>query len=95
MLQFTWDPRKNLLNQRKHGVSFEEASTVFLDEFAMIEYDEMHSDEEERYRIIGRSIYGSVLIVVHCIRDVDTIRIISARKATSSESDGYEGSIKL
>ena len=92
MIEFTWDPRKDLANQQKHGVSFEEASTVFLDEYALIEYDEFHSEDEERYRIIGSSISGIVLIVVHCIRETEIIRIISARRATQTERSGYERS---
>lgn len=92
MINFTWDPRKDLTNQQKHGVSFKEAATVFLDEYALIEYDELHSENEDRYRIIGSSIDGIVLIVVHCIRETDTIRIISARTATQTERNGYERS---
>ena len=83
-----------MLNQRKHGISFEEAMTVFFDEEALLEFDELHSDEEERFRILGRSSYGNILIVVHCVREESLIRIISSRKATSNERKGYERSLR-
>ena len=92
---FDWDENKNQINQRKHGVSFEEARTVFYDEQALLEYDELHSEDEDRFRIIGRSENGSILLVVHCIRDETVIRIISTRKATATEKAGYERSIGL
>ena len=95
MIHFEWDPAKDLINFNKHGVSFAEAATVFLDDFALIEYDCLHSLDEDRYRIIGRSTSYNILIVVHCIRDMDIKRIISARKATSSEIAAYERSIDL
>ena len=95
MYVFDWDENKNQINQRKHGVSFEEARTVFYDEQALLEYDELHSEDEERFRIIGRSENGSILLVVHCIRDETVIRIISTRKATATEKAGYERSIGL
>lgn len=88
-MDFAWDPRKNLQNQRKHGVSFEEAQFVFLDENALIEYDSIHSENEERFRILGCSDKGNILLVVYCIVGGDTIRIISSRKATRNESNGY------
>ncbi len=90
MLSFEWDENKNLINEEKHGVSFEEAKTVFYDDDAWLEYDDNHSADEERFRILGCSIYGNVLIVVHCIRSNDVIRIISSRKATSTEIKNYE-----
>ncbi len=95
MYVFDWDENKNQINQRKHGVSFEEARTVFYDEQALLEYDELHSEDEDRFRIIGRSENGSILLVVHCIRDETVIRIISTRKATATEKAGYERSIGL
>lgn len=95
MYVFDWDENKNQINQRKHGVSFEEARTVFYDEQALLEYDELHSEDEDRFRIIGRSENGSILLVVHCIRDETIIRIISTRKATATEKAGYERSIGL
>ncbi len=87
---FEWDDEKNLINIRKHGVSFEESKTVFYDENALLEYDENHSAFEERFRLLGMSMKGNVLVVVHCIRNGHKIRIISARKATSKERDNYE-----
>jgi uncharacterized DUF497 family protein len=87
---FDWDENKNLINQNKHNVSFEEASTVFEDENSLIEYDEDHSDYEDRFRILGMSHKDNLLIVVYCIRVEDTIRIISSRKATTTERRGYE-----
>lgn len=95
MYVFDWDENKNQINQRKHGVSFEEARTVFYDEQALLEYDELHSEDEDRFRIIGRSENGNILLVVHCIRDETVIRIISTRKATATEKVGYERSIGL
>ena len=89
-MQFEWDENKNRLNQSKHRVSFEEAETVFYDEQALLEYDESHSTEEDRFRILGCSSVGNILLVVHCIRDESIIRIISARKATATEKLGYE-----
>lgn len=91
MYSFDWDDRKNLLNQMKHNVSFEEASTVFLDENALLKSDPEHSDEEERFIILGFSLFANLLVVVHCYRDDDgLIRIISARKATKREERQYE-----
>ena len=92
-MKFEWDENKNLINQRKHGISFEQAKTVFYDEQALLEYDEFHSSYEERFRILGCSSGGNVLLVVHCIRGESTIRIISSRKATTAEKFGYERSI--
>ena len=90
MIEFTWDPIKDILNQRKHGVSFEEAQTVFFDERALLYEDVEHSETEERYILLGFSLAANVLVVVHCYRGDDTIiRIISARKATRTEADVY------
>ena len=86
-MNFEWDEAKNQINQAKHGVSFEEAKTVFYDEQALLEYDELHSESEDRFRILGCSDRGNVLLVVHCLRENETIiRIISSRKATATES---------
>ena len=90
MYSFEWDDRKNRINREKHGVSFEEAQTVFYDENAWLEYDEGHSEVEDRFRLLGCSYIGNLLIVVHCIRAGDIIRIISSRKATAKESREYE-----
>ncbi len=91
-MRFEWDENKNAINKRKHNVSFEEASTVFVDDWALLEYDELHSDDEDRFRILGCSERGNVLIVVHCIRRESIIRIISARMATRNEENSYERS---
>ena len=94
-MTFEWDENKNQTNKRKHGVSFEEAQTVFYDEQALLEYDELHSEDEDRFRILGCSDKGNILLVVHCIRNESIIRIISSRRATANEKAGYERSLKL
>ena len=89
-MRVEWDEKKNTVNQRKHGVSFEEARTVFLDEDGILIPDPDHSDTEERFVIIGRSIQFRILIVCHCYRENDeVIRLISARKANSLERNQY------
>jgi len=89
-IKFEWDEHKNQINQRKHGVSFEEAATVFYDEDALIRDDPEHSKEEERFVILGFSSKANLLVVCHCFRASETvIRIISARKATKTESKFY------
>lgn len=94
-MDFEWDEIKNQINQAKHGVSFEEAKTVFYDEQALLEYDDLHSKNEDRFRILGCSDRGNVLLVVHCLRENETIiRIISSRKATATERAGYERSVE-
>ena len=91
MLSFEWDERKNEINKVKHKVSFEEAQTVFYDDQALIIDDPDHSIDEERFIILGMSMKANLLIVCHCYRASDTvIRIISARKATKTESGHYE-----
>jgi len=94
MYFFEWDENKNKTNFEKHGVTFEESQTVFYDENAWLEYDEGHSEREERFRLLGFSILGNILIVVHCVRNEEIIRIISARKATASETREYERRLK-
>jgi hypothetical protein len=91
MIEFDWDKRKALSNKKKHGVSFDEARTVFLDESARVIHDPGHSEEEEdRFVILGLSAVSRVLVVCHCYREPDSvIRIISARKATKKESKQY------
>ena len=90
MALFDWDEQKNLLKQMKHAVSFEEATTVFLDENALYKADIDHSDEEERFILLGISMFANLLVVIHCYRDeVGRIRIISARKATKNEERQY------
>ena len=89
-LRFEWDTRKSRLNERKHGVSFGEAESVFSDEFALLLDDPEHSAAEERFILLGLSARFRVLVVVHCYRESDeVIRIISARKATRPEQVTY------
>ncbi len=90
MVSFTWDPRKALLNQQKHAVTFEEAQTVYYDENAILYFDEDHSDNENRYLLLGMSRHYNILVISHCYsEDDDVIRIISARKATALEEKEY------
>jgi len=90
MIAFEWNDAKGRANERKHGVSFEEAKSVFFDEYAVQFYDEDHSGEEERFIMLGMSNLRRVLVVCHCERsDGHVIRIISARKATKKESGFY------
>ncbi|NLZ66850.1 MAG: BrnT family toxin [Clostridiaceae bacterium] len=90
MIRFEWDEDKNKLNQRKHGLSFEEASTVFADPGAILFDDPDHSLEEERFLIIGLSENERFCVVSHCYRDKNSvIRLISARKATKNERTTY------
>ena len=87
---FEWDENKNLANQRKHKVSFEEARSVFFDEKAIEFYDDEYAESEERFLILGISAKMRILMVCHCLRQNETvIRIISARKATKKEKQEY------
>jgi uncharacterized DUF497 family protein len=89
-LRFEWDERKNRENQRKHKVSFEEAQTVFLDESAIRFFDPDHSEDEDRFLMLGMSFTIRVLVVCHCFREDDlVVRIISARKADKGEQADY------
>ncbi len=88
MLLFEWDNQKALSNEQKHGISFDEASTVFGDPLSLTLHDPQHSANEERFVVIGRSHKNRILIVVHTERG-DSIRIISARKATKNERSQY------
>ncbi len=91
-LRVEWDTRKSAANKRKHGVSFEEAQSVFYDDYARQYFDDEHSDDEERFILLGMSIVSRILVVCHCERaEGDVIRIISARKATAKERQHYEG----
>ncbi len=90
-LNFEWDENKNASNQKKHGVCFNEAKTVFIDEFGRLIHDPDHSEDEERFILIGMSSRYRILTVCHCERNSDTIRIISARKADKFERKQYEG----
>jgi len=88
-MKFEWNLNKSESNYKKHGVSFEEASTVFNDVLSVTFPDPRHSIGENRYVIIGISRFGTLLVVAHTDRE-DTIRIISARKATRVEKKFYE-----
>ena len=91
-MRFEWDPSKATTNRRKHQVSFEEAQTVFFDDFAVQFFDGDHSDAEDRFIMLGMSSEARLLVVVHCEREAgDVIRIISARRATRSEATFYRG----
>jgi uncharacterized protein len=92
MIKFDWHPTKAATNLKKHQISFEEAQTVFYDEFAVQFFDEGHSEDEERFLMLGMSVHSRLLLVCHCEReDGEVIRIISARKATKRESAFYRG----
>lgn len=89
-IRIEWDRAKNTINKRKHGVSFEEAETVFSDEHALFIDDPEHSDEEERFILPGLSAVLRTLVVCHCYREKDEIiRVISARKADRTERNHY------
>ena len=93
-IRFVWDSQKSRANRKKHGVSFEEAETIFYDDEAQLIADPDHSTEEDRFVLIGRSSKFRVLVVVHCYRENDeVIRIISARKATKHEQQFYPGEL--
>jgi uncharacterized DUF497 family protein len=93
--RFEWDDQKAASNDTKHGVSFDEASTVFANPLAAIFNDEAHSDNEMREVIIGHSAKGRLLIVVFTERAEGVVRIISARQATKRERHDYEENIRL
>lgn len=89
-LRFGWDEEKNVANRRKHGVSFQEAATVFYDDYALLIDDPDHSEQEERFLLLGLSTSARTLVVCHCYREAeDRIRIISARKADRQERERY------
>ena len=88
-LEFAWDPEKAAANEAKHGVGFEEASTVFADPLSFSVPDPRHSQGEARFAILGRSARGRLLVVVHTDRGART-RLISARPATRRERGTYE-----
>lgn len=92
MIRFEWDKAKASSDQKKHGVSFEEAQSVFYDDFA-IQYFDDETAEEDRFILLGMSNQSRVLVVIHCERGstAATIRIISARKATKHERNFYQG----
>jgi len=89
-LEFEWDDRKDKANSRKHGVSFDEARTVFYDEYAIQFFDPEHSENEDRFILLGTSFKLKTLVVCHCFRqEKRVVRIISARKADKDEEQVY------
>ncbi|MGK5090358.1 BrnT family toxin [Bdellovibrionota bacterium FG-2] len=89
---FEWDEKKNSANRDKHGISFEEAATIFLNVPFRVMFDPDHSDSEDRYLAIGISLKSRILLVVHCENESGTrVRIISARKATKNEQAYLHG----
>ncbi|MHB8482045.1 MAG: BrnT family toxin [Nitrospiria bacterium] len=94
MLGFEWDERKNESNRKKHGIWFEEAQQVFDDQNGLVFYDVGHSNDEDRFLLLGLSTSARVLVIVFCERkNNEIIRIISARKATKREIKRYEEGI--
>jgi uncharacterized DUF497 family protein len=90
-LRFEWDSAKAATNAQKHGIHFEEASSVFSDDHALLLADPDHSHAEERFILLGLSAFLRTLVVVHCYREPDeVIRLISARKATRAERAQYD-----
>ncbi len=89
-MEFTWDSAKDEANKKKHNIGFDEAKTVFFDERALLIHDPDHSDDEDRFILLGMSATLRVVVVCHCYReDNEVIRIISARKASKRERDQY------
>jgi uncharacterized DUF497 family protein len=90
-IDFEWNDKKSKINIKKHGVTFEEAVSIFYDDKAIEFYDEEHSEWEDRFLMLGLSDKLNLLLVCHCHREPKgKIRIISARKATKNESQNYE-----
>ena len=89
-MNYEWDEVKERLNIAKHNVDFTEAKSVFADEYGLVVFDKEHSNDEERFYLLGISSKERILLVVHCNREGDTIRIISARKATAREKSKYK-----
>lgn len=89
-LRFEWDARKATANLKKHGISFEEAKSVFFDERAKLIDDPDHSEDEDRFILLRLSHSLRIVVVCHCYRDENVIRIISARKATVRELKEYK-----
>lgn len=88
-MRFEWDIRKARANLRKHGVSFDDACTVFDDPHAKLQFDAAHSANEDRYILLGHSMAGKMLVVVHCYQSSEIVRIISAYKASRVERADY------
>lgn len=94
MINFVWDKQKAILNKKKHGIAFEEAQSIFYDDNALEFFDPDHSEEEDRFIMLGMSFRARVLVVCHCAREEGSvIRIFSARKATKHEIKNYQEGI--
>ena len=92
-MNFEWNVEKEVINIKKHGIDFEQAAYVFSDPFALNKYDNMHSEEEDRWILLGKSLNEVILVVVHTFKDendIEFVRIISARKATKKEKQAYK-----
>ncbi len=92
-MKFEWDKNKENINIKKHGVTFEQASYVFTDRYALNKYDDEHSNNEDRWILLGKSLNETLLLVIHTFRDSngsEFVRIISARKATKNEKNIYQ-----
>jgi uncharacterized DUF497 family protein len=89
-MKFEWDENKNQANIRKHGVDFRDAAYVFSDPCSLSIPDDEHSEDEDRWVLLGNNLSGQTLLVVHTFRRSDVARIISARKATPSERNMYQ-----
>jgi uncharacterized DUF497 family protein len=92
-MKFEWNPHKERINLQKHGITFEDASYVFADPFALNKYDNDHSDGEDRWILLGKSLKEVIIVVVHTFEDdngIEYVRIISARKATKRERQAYQ-----
>jgi len=92
-MKFEWDKNKEKINIQKHGVTFEQTSFVFADQFALNKFDDEHSEDEDRWILLGKSLNETLLLVIHTFRDSDGIEfvgIISARKATKKEKKVYQ-----
>lgn len=89
-LYFDWDENKNLANVKKHNITFELAKSVFYDDMGILIHDPDHSIDEDRFILLGMSEDANILVVCHCFREHNVIRIISARKATKNEDKQYK-----
>ncbi len=92
-MKFEWDKSKEEVNIQKHNVTFEQASYVFADKFALNRFDDGHSEDEDRWILLGRSLNETLLLVIHTFRNddgIEFVRIISARKATKKEKISYQ-----
>ncbi len=91
-MKFEWDRNKEKINIQRHGITFEQASYVFADPFALNKYDDEHSEDEDRWILLGKSLNETVLVVIHTFKDIggtEFVKIISARKATKRERKAY------